>query len=89
MKKKKETKESSPKKKSVKETKSVKESASVKRTESGGPEGSFVCPHTGETILKKNCIIDRQKAKTVYFYGTANDSGYNKVYIEKHTDEKK
>ena len=93
MKKKKETKKSPSKKKSakVKETKEklITESVSVKRVKSNGPEGSFICPHTGQVILKKDCIIDRQRTKTIYFYGTGSDPGYNKVYIEKHIDEKK
>lgn len=87
MKKKKETKKSVEKNKKV--SKSVKETViTSKRAESKGPEGSFICPRTGERILKKDCIVDKQKAKTIYFYGTANDSGYNKVYIEKNNDDK-
>lgn len=92
MKKKKETKKPTSKKKSVKETKkvskSIQESASTIKRESKGPEGSFICPQTGQKILKKDCIIDKQKTKTVYFYGTIDDPGYNKVYIEKNDIKK-
>lgn len=93
MKKKKQTKKVVNDKKSVKKNK--KESESLKETsttlgrpESKGPEGSFICPSTGEKILKKDCIIDKQKTRTVYFYGTSNYPGYNKVYIEKNDIEK-
>lgn len=93
MKKKKETKKPTSKKKLVKETKKVSKSiqepvSTIKRAESKGPEGSFICPQTGQKILKKDCIIDKQKTKTVYFYGTADDPGYNKVYIEKNDIKK-
>ena len=93
MKNKKETKKSVVKKKTAEKTKKVSKSVketviTSKRAESKGPEGSFICPHTGERILKKDCIVDKQKAKTIYFYGTANDSGYNKVHIEKNNDDK-
>lgn len=65
----------------------VKEVSKVKKSVGAIPEGSFVCKHTGETILKKNCIVDKQKTRTVYFYGTKNETGYSKVYIEKIDNE--
>lgn len=80
-------KETQKPKKAEKKGSSVKQVITATKPRSQVPEGSFICPATGETILKKNCIIDKQKTKIIYFYGIKNETSYSRVYIEKSKDD--